>query len=754
MARLALATIVLEAAARWRDDCLLGGGSIFTNQPLWTRENAEALEKHYSQNLDLGEGDFFQKFEGQLADAPVAAIRLAAEILWVIYLIVSSEASSGATKRRQIREVFSWSGDDIPENHWALGSVLEEGVAHPGTAYQTHRWRELVFFIAFLRRWAELRAEGRTALLSDPWAFSEWLDTVEGASNRQLPHVLCFLLFPDSFERIASRGHKERIVAAFAKHLSDPSAAEYRSRTELDKAIFHVREAMSEEYGDDLDFYNEAIRSQWRKSKDTDKETVGKPPISSGKQFWIEKTIVRGRPDRQSGEYAVGRALWSPTTDKRGADTYRFMRDVRPGDVILHLTDNEAFTGVSVAEAPYEELDGPVVTGTQWGEGSCYLVRLDDYRELAPPLDRNTLFGEPFATRLNQLAGSGQGKSSQRGSGTRNRGVKNLFYNRYRGLNQGAYLTPAPVALLNILDDAYKSVSGGRTLTGEEAVPPVKEPNPEYSLAQCAEETGLRKDLLERWVRAVDRKGQAIFYGPPGTGKTFIAEKLATHLTGGNDGIVELVQFHPSDGYEDFIQGIRPSTESGELRYKVLPGRFLEFCEAASMRPGSRCVLIVDEINRANLSRVFGELMYLLEYRTREVPLAGGGSLSIPKNVRMIGTMNTADRSIALVDHALRRRFAFLSLQPEYEILRRYHEREKTGFDPDSLIDVLRQVNRQVNDRHYEVGITFFLRRHLEDQIEDIWRMEIEPYLEEYFFDQAEKVADFRWDKVGQRISG
>ena len=161
---------------------------------------------------------------------------------------------------------------------------------------------------------------------------------------------------------------------------------------------------------------------------------------------------------------------------------------------------------------------------------------------------------------------------------------------------------------------------------------------------------------------------------------------------------------------------------------------------------------MVNEINRANLSRVFGELMYLLEYRDRAVPLAGGRQLQIPRNVRLLGTMNTADRSIALVDHALRRRFAFLALRPDYEVLERFHQREETGFPVDGLAHVLRAVNNQINDPNYEVGITFFMRNDLAEQIEDVWCMEVLPYLEEYFFDQPEKIADFRWEKVEGQI--
>lgn len=275
--------------------------------------------------------------------------------------------------------------------------------------------------------------------------------------------------------------------------------------------------------------------------------------------------------------------------------------------------------------------------------------------------------------------------------------------------------------------------------------------NEEYPLLQLAEDTGFDLATLERWVRAIERKGQAILYGPPGTGKSFVAEHLAKHLIGDEDGFVDLVQFHPAYAYEDFIQGIRPqSREDGGLEYPMVPGRFLKFCDKADSRQG-RCVLIIDEINRADLSKVLGELMYLLEYRNRDIPLAGGGSLHIPSNVLIIGTMNTADRSIALVDHALRRRFAFLPLYPDYDILEKYHQ--STGYNVGGLIQTLRRLNNQIGDRHYEVGISYFLREDLETEIEDIWRMEIEPYLEEYFFDQPGKVDEYRWGVVGEIIS-
>jgi 5-methylcytosine-specific restriction protein B len=227
-----------------------------------------------------------------------------------------------------------------------------------------------------------------------------------------------------------------------------------------------------------------------------------------------------------------------------------------------------------------------------------------------------------------------------------------------------------PFVILATSDDPLAEIRAYvGSVAGPAAAPRLIQPA--YPLEQVAADTGFAEGELACWLRALERKKQAILYGPPGTGKTYLARKLARHLVGGSDGLVDLVQFHPAYAYEDFMQGIRPQSRDGVLDYPVVPGRFVRFCAEARERSGP-CVLIIDEINRANLARVFGELMYLREYRDEDVPLAVDGTpFRIPGNVRLIGTMNTADRSIALVDHALRRRFAFIELGPQYDILER-----------------------------------------------------------------------------------
>ncbi|MEG4233394.1 AAA family ATPase [Microcoleus sp. Pol11C3] len=281
-----------------------------------------------------------------------------------------------------------------------------------------------------------------------------------------------------------------------------------------------------------------------------------------------------------------------------------------------------------------------------------------------------------------------------------------------------------------------------------------KEFNPVYQLEKISEITGFQTTQLTQWIHAINRKGQTIIQGPPGTGKTFLAHKLAQHLIGGGDGFSDTIQFHPAYTYEDFIQGIRPQSQDRQLTYPIVPGRFLEFCEKAEACEDI-CVLIIDEINRANLSQVFGELMYLLDDRQdtkRFITLASGQKFRIPTNVRIIGTMNTADRSIALVDNALRRRFAFIPIYPNYEVLRQYHQREETGFPVNKLTRILEDVNRAINNKHYELGISFFLTKTLAEDIQDIWQMEIEPYLEEYFFDNQAKMDEFLWDNIKTKL--
>jgi len=257
------------------------------------------------------------------------------------------------------------------------------------------------------------------------------------------------------------------------------------------------------------------------------------------------------------------------------------------------------------------------------------------------------------------------------------------------------------------------------------------------AMNQFLQDTSITPEELDKYEKTIKRKKQIILAGSPGTGKTFIAQKFAKYLTSPQDGYVDLVQFHPSYTYEDFMRGLKPEIKDGSLTYNYAEGRFIQFCEKAQTKyQDLPCVFIIDEINRANISQVFGELMYLLEYRNEKLTLSSGKTFTIPDNVLIIGTMNTADRSISLIDHALRRRFAFIKVTPNYQSLR--NKFRDSDFPTEKLIAVLEGLNQKICDamgsKDYELGTSFFMTDNLSEEIEDIWQMEVEPYLEEYFW--------------------
>ena len=279
-----------------------------------------------------------------------------------------------------------------------------------------------------------------------------------------------------------------------------------------------------------------------------------------------------------------------------------------------------------------------------------------------------------------------------------------------------------------------------------------KEVEREYDADQFLAETYLDLETLEELEALLNDKQQIILYGPPGTGKTYVAQKLARYFVGGDESRVQLIQFHPSYSYEEFMEGIRPEArDDGPPLYPVREGVFRSFCEAARGQEG-RYVMIIDEINRGNIAKIFGELMFLLEYRDRWVPLPYSGEhFCIPDNVFVVGTMNTADRSIALVDFALRRRFHFVHFGADRDVLARWIK--ANGAPVPYLLDLFDTVNAAIEDHDYQIGFSYFMRpRMTQADLRRVWRYSVEPYLEEYFFDNRAKVDELRWDALVSRF--
>lgn len=570
MARFKDAEPILAAAEHWKVQCLLGGHSLFTDRPLWTRPNLQELQRAYVENPDEGSGSFLEKLEHQLQAASPDAKCLWAEMTWVYHLIQVPASMSRGSKRRRIADIWSWSERHFPEDHELLSDEVLGGVVGTGTAYHTHIWREFLFFVVAMGEWSSLEENNQKALLNDPWRFASWLDGTEFAGKRMFRHAILWLLFPDQFQDVVSDGAKRQIVS----RLHQGEQIDTSSPVEIDRALLAIRRRLEEEHGA-FRFYDSQIRELWDPPSTRRKPSPPKPPGM--------------------------------------------------------LADN----GDHVPEgttAPYSPEDA--------------------HRDLFLPPDRFT-----------------------------------------------------------------------------------------------------------RLLHTIKSRKNLILQGPPGTGKTFIARRIAWCLIGREDSApIETVQFHQSYAYEDFVEGFRPAKGGG---FDIKPGVFRRFCQRARDNHPTPHVFIIDEINRGNLSRIFGELLMLIEADKRSDDYAvtlpySDTRFHVPGNVYVLGMMNTADRSLAMVDYALRRRFAFQTLEPAFvsEHGRQALEQHlvNKGAEPGlarRICDRMAKLNEKILGdkelgRGFRIGHSYFVPSDGDVPSEDWYRhivdTQIEPLLREYWFDAAEDV--------------
>lgn len=685
---------IYRAADLWARRCLQADGSVFVeDRTLWTIELLDELDQRFVKNLYAGEGNFLSTLKEQLEPGSPHCKQLMAECLWVLRLFPSNIGA--AKKRETIREAWEWSGDVLEDGHHLLEDAVLGGVGSTGTAFLTHHWRELAFLIQAMRALKRREAGDRGTILKDPWGFSSWLSSLPEADRRQVTHIFPHLLFPDTFERISSAGDKRLILAGFG----DTPEKEIKkwSTVEIDRALLELRRRLEEEHGADIDFYQEEFESQW---KNQTKNWL----LSWNPSRWTWDTLAADRATTISGEKADNR--WRCSSSKP-----------REGDRVFLIRTGNSPKGVvavgKITRAPYE--------AEQWEQARADAGETTRFVDVAFDSVRDATTDEIVPLEELQSREPGQEWNPQ---------------------SSGIEIKAKAARSLERLWKALPPIKSGTTTPGDDAG--TEDPSPKK----------LTPPL------------NLILYGPPGTGKTYrLKNDYLPRYQDEADDRFEFVTFHQSYAYEDFVEGIRPVTENGAVTYEVRPGVLKRLCYRARRAPDKRFALFIDEINRGNVAKVFGELITLVEVDKRiridaagnratsckglEVTLPYSGErFGVPANVDVIGTMNTADRSIALLDSALRRRFRFEELTPKPELLGSIDDGEGNAIDLRQLLQAINARLSRLLHRDQTLGHSYFYHVKSFGELRRVFAREILPFLQEAFYDDWRQIRHVLADQA------
>lgn len=586
----------------------------------------------------------------------------------------------------------------------------------------------MVYFILLLKEFFALPNNHKEQLLSDGNKLAQWLELQADNEHRQLRHMLLYLLFPDSFERIFGSSDRIKIIKSFSnldsKHIKRMTAFE------LDKELAKIRKQQEEFFQTDrLDWYVPPLRALWMnttKSEDSTDQSIYPTLLTFIEQAHTEDLKTKDYPGMHAG-----------------------------------LTMRVSFGAGNQAHVPWIALLAQGQSPTKGIYPVYSYYRADRLLILAKgisatnPPQINWKFEEGTQT-INEYFQAEFHKSAIRYGDS----YVHAVYDLSEDLDQELI-----DADLDSLIDEYLETLGQapaistKNQTSEPTSPTYKnEPKPietpKLTLDEAMSGVFMERSKVENILDLLRAKKNIVLQGPPGVGKSFIAKRLAYALMATKDSArVEMIQFHQSYAYEDFVQGYRPSDAGFELKN----GLFHQFCHKAANDPERPYVFVIDEINRGNLSKIFGELMLLIEADKRgedwQVPLTYSKDLGerfyVPDNLYLIGLMNTADRSLAMVDYALRRRFAFIDLLPEFKSEGFTRHLRANGAE-DSLIAMVTSRMTALNERiandsanlgtGFCIGHSFFCSPSANGVYDNAWyeqiiRYEIEPLVKEYWFD-------------------
>jgi 5-methylcytosine-specific restriction protein B len=685
---------------------------------VWTAGCASELVDRFIAQPDVSKRTFIEKLRDQLVQSSQQSVQLLVELAW-LYVVISRPQGYGyASKRRLLDDIAAIKGATGPSG--VFDEALHQGLVTPGTSFFTRRPNQLWLLIRFAERWTTASSESRRGWLADPWAFREAVFALDGVADQTQRHALLHLIHPDTFEDTVSQYHKREM----ARLAEEDEIGENDDRT-----IANIRRRLSQEFGQDFSFYSSDVRPLWEPDEKT-VETVTdarKDTAAPDRGAWL----IRGEGGElvpnwlERGICAVGFSDSFPFAIERGAsreelraqaeeagvDTtsggfnnylsqlWRFVNQVEIGDYVITVNGQNIYLGTVESDA--RDVMGKVRKET---------FRSVEWLNADQPMPRREI-SDSLRSKMKTL-----------------------------------------LTLTRITED-IEELERWVSERGKVVVPPLAQSvTLPHTTPQLPQDLNLPDWWLNQVINLLQEKRQIVLYGPPGTGKTYLAQALADHFNR-HGGTSELVQFHPSYTYEDFFEGYRPvSSIGGGVQFEIKPGPLRRIADAARKDSASPFVLIIDEINRANLAKVFGELYFLLEYRDHAIALQySDEDFTLPQNLFVIGTMNTADRSIALVDAAMRRRFYFVELAPGAEPINGLLSRwlAARGMD-DTPSRLLAELNSRLDEPDAAIGPSYLMTDDIgkPGRLEMIWQHAIFPLLEERFYGTGKSLERFSLDSI------